>query len=116
MFTFNSSDILIVYNKLLLLDLLQCCTVETMTDAFSISLCAYDRGNSRNLYVKADGKRFDDNQTIKISTDVKYDLTVQIKPNNPELKLEYVPRSHTIGQLGECYFIIVLPWERNIYR
>ena len=59
-----------------------------MTDTFSISLTAFDRANHRNLYVKADGKRFSDSQTLKVCTDVKYDLTVTVKPKNPELKLE----------------------------
>lgn len=59
-----------------------------MSDSFSISLSAYDRGNDRRLFMKADGKRFEENQTIKICTDAKYDLTVTVKPNNPELKLE----------------------------
>ncbi len=59
-----------------------------MTDTFSITLTAFDRANDRRLYVKADGKRFGDNQTIKIGSDAKYDLTVTVKPNNPELKLQ----------------------------
>ena len=63
------------------------CSVKEMA-TFTVSLSAYDRANKRNLYVKADGKRFSDNQTIKVCSDVKYDLTVIVKPTNPELKLE----------------------------
>jgi len=46
----------------------------------SIVFSAYDRNNGRHLYIKADGRRFDDTQTIKISTDIKYDISVSVKP------------------------------------
>ena len=45
-----------------------------------ITVTAHDRVNNRNLYVKADGKRFDNSQTLKVCCDVKYDVTVTIKP------------------------------------
>lgn len=53
---------------------------------FTITVTAHDRSNQRNLYMKADGRRFDDSQTIKVCCDVKYDVTVTIKP--PLQKLE----------------------------
>lgn len=52
----------------------------------TITLMAHDRVNVRGLYMKADGKRFGSSQTLKVCCDVKYDLTVTIKP--PLQKLE----------------------------
>lgn len=51
-------------------------SASTLTVTFE----AYDRLNKRNLYFKADGKRFDDDRTLKVCCDVKYDLTVTVKP------------------------------------
>lgn len=45
-----------------------------------ITFMAHDRGNVRGLYVKADGKRFETSQTLKVCCDVKYDVTIVIKP------------------------------------
>lgn len=59
-----------------------------MASTFSISFTAYDKVNRRNLYMKADGKRFSSHQTIKICSDVKYETTVIVKPANEELNLE----------------------------
>ena len=51
-----------------------------------ISFTAHDRINSRGLYIKADGKRFGSSQTLKACCDIKYDVTVSVKP--PLQKLE----------------------------
>lgn len=51
-----------------------------------ISLTAHDRVNDRSLYMKADGRRFGNSQTIKVCCDVKYDVAVTVKP--PIQKLE----------------------------
>lgn len=45
-----------------------------------ITFMAHDRVNVRGLYVKADGKRFGSSQTLKVCCDVKYEVTVTIKP------------------------------------
>ena len=71
-----------------ILENIECTLLCKEMATFTVSFSAYDRANKRNLYVKADGKRFSDNQTIKVCSDVKYDLTVIVKPTNPELKLE----------------------------
>ena len=49
--------------------------------AFTVTFSAFDRGNSRNLHFKMDGKRFKDDRTIKICRDVKYDVTVTVRPS-----------------------------------
>lgn len=54
--------------------------------AVMITFTAHDRVNGRCLYMKADGKRFGSSQTVKVCCDVKYDVTVTIKP--PLQKLE----------------------------
>ena len=46
----------------------------------TVSFTAHDRANNRYLYLKADGKRFESSQTVKIGADVKYDVTVTVKP------------------------------------
>lgn len=51
------------------------------TSNFTVTFEAYDRLNKRNLYFKADGKRFDNDRTLKVCCDVKYDLTVTVKPS-----------------------------------
>ena len=45
-----------------------------------ITLTAHDRVNHRGLYMKADGKRFESSQTLKVCCDVKYDMTVSVRP------------------------------------
>lgn len=51
----------------------------------SIVFKAYDRKNGRHLCIKADGKRFEESQTIKISSDIKYDVSVLVKPSVQKL-------------------------------
>ncbi len=51
----------------------------------SITFKAFDRKNGRNLYIKADGRRFEDSQTVKISTEIKYDVSVVVKPSVQKL-------------------------------
>lgn len=51
-----------------------------------ITFSAYDRVNSRSLYIKADGKRFGSSQTLKICSEVKYDVTITIKPHIQNLE------------------------------
>ena len=53
---------------------------EKMTTNFSVSLTIYDPKNGRHVFFKTDGKRFEEDRTIKISCDVRYDLTVTVKP------------------------------------
>lgn len=43
-------------------------------------MVAHDRRNGRGLYVKADGQRFGDSQTLKVCCDVKYDVVLTVKP------------------------------------
>ena len=64
--------------------------------SFTITLSAYDSRNHRHLFFKADGQRFGDARTIKLSCDVKYDLTVTIKP------WLRVSSAHTQPSLLEC--------------
>ena len=54
--------------------------------ALMITLLAHDRVNGRGLYFKTDGQRFGSSQTLKVCCDVKYDVTITIKP--PLQKLE----------------------------
>ena len=55
-----------------------------MTTNFSVSIAIYDTKNARHLYFKSDGRRFGDERTIKLSCDIKYDITVSIKPAGEE--------------------------------
>ena len=48
---------------------------------FTVTFEAYDRVNKRNLFFKADGKRFGSERTVKICCDVKYDVTVTVRPS-----------------------------------
>ncbi len=48
--------------------------------SFTVSFAAYDRANRRNLHFKVDGGRFAAERTLKICCDVKYDVTVTVKP------------------------------------
>ena len=48
---------------------------------FTVSFTAHDRANNRYLYLKADGKRFESSQTVKIGADVKYEVSVTVKPS-----------------------------------
>lgn len=52
----------------------------------TVTFRAYDRANQRPLYFKMDGRRFGSERTIKISCDVKYDLTVTVKPSELQLR------------------------------
>lgn len=49
--------------------------------SFTVTLRAFDRVNQRGLYFKVDGQRFSDQRTVKICCDVKYDVTVTVKPS-----------------------------------
>jgi hypothetical protein len=51
-----------------------------------ITFMAHDRVNSRGLYMKADGKRFGSSQTLKVCCDVKYEVSVIIKPSLQKLE------------------------------
>ena len=52
-----------------------------MTSNFTVTFSAYDRANHRPLFFKADGRRFSSERTVKIGCDVKYDVTVTVKPS-----------------------------------
>jgi len=52
-----------------------------MTSKFTVTFSAYDRANHRPLFFKADGRRFSSERTVKIGCDVKYDVTVTVKPS-----------------------------------
>ncbi len=54
--------------------------------SFTIYFTAYDRSNKRNLYFKVDGGRFAEERTLKICCDVKYDVTVTVKPPVAQLQ------------------------------
>ena len=47
---------------------------------FTVSFTAHDRANNRYLYLKPDGKRFENSHTVKIGADVNYDVTVTVRP------------------------------------
>ena len=51
-----------------------------MTTNFSVSLTVFDTKSSRYIFFKNDGRRFGEERTIKLSCDVKYDVTVSVKP------------------------------------
>ena len=53
---------------------------------FTVSFSAYDRVSKNNLYFKADGKRFNSQRTIKICCDVKYDVSVAVRPSVSRLQ------------------------------
>ena len=55
-----------------------------MTTNFTVSLTAYDTKYSRYIFFKVDGKRFGEERTVKLSCNVKYDITVSVKPNGVE--------------------------------
>ena len=58
-----------------------CARKEEMTSTdFFVSLTIYDPKNGRHVFFKTDGKRFEEDRTVKISCDVKYDLTVTVRP------------------------------------
>ena len=52
----------------------------------TVGFSALDRQNQRRLYFKQDGKRFSVERTVKICTDVKYDITVTVKPSVAPLR------------------------------
>ena len=54
--------------------------------AFTVTFSAHDRANNRNLFFKADGKRFGSDRTLKVCCDVKYEVTVTVKPPMAPLK------------------------------
>jgi hypothetical protein len=51
-----------------------------MTTNFTASVSIYDTKNGRHLHFKSDGKRFGAERTIKVSCDIKYDVTISVKP------------------------------------
>lgn len=53
---------------------------------FTVSFSAFDRVNKNNLHFKADGKRFSSERTIKICCDVKYDVSVTVRPSVSRLQ------------------------------
>lgn len=57
-----------------------------MASELTVTFRAYDRANQRPLYFKMDGRRFGSERTIKISCDVKYDITVTVKPSALQLR------------------------------
>ena len=59
-----------------------------MTTTFTVTFAPYDKKNGRQLYFKTDGKRFNEERTVKLSCDVKYDLNITIKPIIPQLSLQ----------------------------
>ncbi|XP_003383766.1 PREDICTED: CB1 cannabinoid receptor-interacting protein 1-like [Amphimedon queenslandica] len=93
----------------------------TSTDFF-VSLSIYDPKNGRHVFFKTDGKRFEEDRTIKISCDAKYDLTVTVRPPGIEnltlLKLrmgsdEITPDKKTEESKGIIYS---LSWFTNGYK
>lgn len=54
--------------------------------SFTVSFTAYDRANRRNLHFKVDGGRFAEARTLKLCCDVKYDVTVTVKPPVAQLQ------------------------------
>lgn len=54
--------------------------------SFTVSFTAYDRANRRNLHFKVDGGRFAEARTLKLCCDVKYDVTVTVKPPVAQLR------------------------------
>ena len=72
------------------------------SSSYKITFSAFDRANQRNLYFKADGKRFRSDRTLKVCCDVKYDFTVTVSPS--DLALRYFTVQENLPPL-DVYFV-----------
>jgi len=59
---------------------------EKIMPHLTVGFSALDRQHQRRPYVKQHGKRFSVERTVKICTDVKYDITVTVKPSVAPLR------------------------------
>lgn len=53
---------------------------------FTISFSIVDPKSKQGVFFKQDGKRFGNERTVKVCTDVKYDIRVTVKPSIAPLK------------------------------